>query len=134
MKRDHIGSRVTASCPFARADEVLAAGSRAAAGFDRQIPVRVVRAGWLLSCVVVATGQPLMVCGECDSVWLNADEIVSTASPVQPHLVLPQISGPQAGILWDYVEPLGPGQPLSDWQQIKLAVDVANSPPGAEGS
>lgn len=90
--------------------------------------------GWVLSCVVVATGKPLMVCEECDSVWLNADEIVSKASPVQPHLVFPQISGPRTGILWDYVEPLDAGQPLSDWEQIKLAVDVANSPPGAEGS
>jgi hypothetical protein len=89
--------------------------------------------GWVLQCVVLATGTTVWVCEECDSVWLSAEKIVTKASPVSPELVLRQIVGPPAGALCNYVEPYdGTGQPLSDWEQIKLAVDAAN--PGGDFS
>ncbi|GAA3778163.1 hypothetical protein GCM10022225_77550 [Plantactinospora mayteni] len=81
--------------------------------------------GWVLQCVVVATSTSLWVCEECDTVWLHAEATVLKASPVSPGLILPQIVGPAAGALRDYVKPYnGNSQPLTDWDQIKLAADV----------
>jgi hypothetical protein len=89
--------------------------------------------GWVLKCVVLATGTTLWVCEECDAVWLDAEKTVTKASPVSPELVVRQIVGSPAGALRNYVKPYnGTTQSLSDWEQIKLAVDVAN--PGGDFS
>ncbi|WP_433063036.1 hypothetical protein [Dactylosporangium sp. CS-033363] len=83
--------------------------------------------GWVLQCVVLATGTTLWVCEECDSVWLDAEQTVAKASPVFPGLVLRQIAGSSAGALREFVEPYDHiAQPLNDWEQIRLAVDVAD--------
>ncbi len=81
--------------------------------------------GWVLHVVVQETGTSLWVCEECDSVWLNADQTRQKASPVSPDLVLQQIVGPAGGTLRDYVKPHGGAtQPLTDWEQLKLAADI----------
>ncbi|MBV1852742.1 hypothetical protein [Catellatospora tritici] len=81
--------------------------------------------GWVVNCVVLATGTALWVCQECDAVWLDAVQTAPKASAVSPEVAFQQIVSRPSGGLHQYVLPYcRPAQPLTDWDQIKLAIDV----------